>query len=71
MVGVVWLWGGNYPSLPLPGPQDLNTLWKIMDVDCVGRVEELYVIPCLVGEMSERRKDSVRKVSPLPLPSGG
>ena len=50
-------------TLPLPLVlQDLNTLWQTMDVDSAGLVNELCVLPCLVGEMSERRKDSVRKV---------
>ena len=48
-------------SLPLVW-QDLNTLWQTMDVDGVGHVDEVCVLPCLVGETSERRKDCVRKV---------
>ena len=62
-VGVAgWAWlVGVLVSLPLVW-QDLNTLWQTMDVDGVGHVDEVCVLPCLVGETSERRKDCVRKV---------
>ena len=57
----VWSCGCGPCRLPLAW-QDLNTLWRTMDVDAVGHVDELCILPCLVGEMSERRKDCVRKV---------